>query len=92
MVRTRASTGNLLDMHPSKRASSRIDVAVGGNIQEVRVAAGQSASQCAEMIGVPLDQYLLKEAGRLRFDATELVTLAQFLSVTIASLFRDDAN
>jgi transcriptional regulator with XRE-family HTH domain len=68
------------------RSAQPLDVAVGGIIRNVRVAAGISQERLGEQVGVTFQQIQKYERGANRISVSRLVLIARALGVTPQSL------
>jgi transcriptional regulator with XRE-family HTH domain len=64
-----------------------IDVIVGRNVRERRVAAGLSQEDLGAALGVSFQQIQKYEKGTNRISASRLVAIASVMRVPIATLF-----
>lgn len=65
-----------------------VDRTTAETLRHVRWSRGLSMNQCAEIMDIPLLEFLAKERGRIEFSRDEYRKLLEFLKVTETDLRR----
>lgn len=75
---------------PHRRAQAGwVDVVVGFNVRNKRIAKHMGREQVAEEIGISVDMLTACEAGIVRFRASQLYQLSRIFGVCVSDFFDD---